>query len=50
MAKVRTDGQAIAAADGYIAPVAAANGFVVATRDNGPFEAAGAAIINPWQL
>jgi hypothetical protein len=48
MAKARTAGLAIAAADGYIAAIAAANGFAVATRDTGPFEAAGATVINPW--
>ena len=50
MAKARTSGLAIASADGYIAAIAAANGFTVATRDTGPFEAAGAAVINPWQV
>ena len=49
MAKVRTAGLAIATADGYIAAIAAANRFAVATRDTGPFEAAGADVINPWQ-
>ena len=49
MAKARAAGLAIATADGYIAAIAAANGFTVATRDTGPFEAAGAAVINPWQ-
>ena len=49
MAKARTAGLAVATADGYIAAIAAANGFAVATRDTGPFEAAGAAVINPWQ-
>ena len=49
MAEARTSGRAIAAADGYIAAIAVANGFAVATRDTGPFEAAGAAVINPWQ-
>ncbi|MEQ1807754.1 MAG: EamA family transporter, partial [Burkholderiaceae bacterium] len=44
-----TAGLAIATADGYIAAIAAANGFTVATRDTGAFEAAGAAVINPWQ-
>ena len=48
MAKARAMGLAIATADGYIAAIAAANGFAVATRDTGPFEAAGAAVINPW--
>jgi toxin FitB len=48
MAQARTSGLAIATADGYIAAIAAANGFTVATRDTGPFEVAGAAVINPW--
>ena len=49
MAKAGAAGLAIATADGYIAAIAAVNGFAVATRDTGPFEAAGAAVINPWQ-
>ena len=49
MAKARATGLAIATANGYIAAIAAANGFTVATRDTGPFEAAGAGVINPWQ-
>jgi predicted nucleic acid-binding protein len=48
MAKARASGLAIASADGYIAATAAANGLVVATRDTGPFKAAGATVINPW--
>ena len=52
MAKARAAGLAIASAigstDGYIAAIAAANGLAVATRDTGPFEAAGATVINPW--
>lgn len=49
IAKARAAGLAVATAGGYIAAIAAANGFTVATRDTGPFEAAGAAVINPWQ-
>lgn len=49
MAKARAAGLAIATADGYIAAIAAANGFTVATRDTGPFDAAGVIVINPWQ-
>jgi predicted nucleic acid-binding protein len=49
VASARASGLAIATADGYIASIAAANGLTVATRDTGPFEAAGAAVINPWQ-
>jgi predicted nucleic acid-binding protein len=47
-AKARTAGLAIAAADGYIAATALANGLAVATRDVGPFNASGAVVINPW--
>ena len=46
--RARAAGLAIATTDGYIAAIAAANGFTVATRDIGPFEAAGVAVINPW--
>lgn len=35
-------------ADGYIAAIAASRGFIVASRDTGPFEAAGVSVINPW--
>ena len=48
MARARKAGLAIATADGYIAAIAAANGFTVASRDTGPFEAADASVINPW--
>lgn len=49
LAKARAAGLAIAMADGYIAAIAATHGLAVATRDTGPFEAAGVAVINPWQ-
>jgi hypothetical protein len=39
---------AIETADAFIAAVALANGFIVATRDTSPFEAAGLTVINPW--
>lgn len=35
--------------DGYIAAIAEANGYIVATRDTSPFEAADVAVINPWE-
>lgn len=41
-------GKAIAVADGHNAAIAAAHGFAVATRDTGPFEAAGVPVIDPW--
>jgi toxin FitB len=48
IAKARSEGVAIGAADGYIAAIALAHGFAVATRDTRPFLAAGAKVINPW--
>lgn len=48
MARAKSTGLAIAAADGYIAAIAAANRFSVATRDISPFQAAGINVINPW--
>ena len=48
VARARAAGLAMSVADGFIAAVAAANGFTVATRDTVPFQAAGVAVINPW--
>lgn len=45
----RKAGRMIVGADAYIAATAANLGFVVATRDAAPFEAAGLKVINPWQ-
>jgi toxin FitB len=50
MTQARASGLAIASADGYIAAIATANGLAVASRDTSPFEAAGAAVINPWRV
>ena len=47
-ARARAEGKAIAPTDGYIAATAATHGLIVATRDTAPFEAAGLAVINPW--
>jgi hypothetical protein len=47
-AKAKTEGKAIGVTDGFIAAIAAQHGFVVATRDVAPFEAAGVRVINPW--
>ena len=49
-ALARGQGKAIATADGYIAATAIHHGLMVATRDTGPFEAAGLQVINPWVL
>jgi predicted nucleic acid-binding protein len=47
-ARARAQGKAILPADGYIAATATSHGLIVATRDTGPFEAAGLTVINPW--
>ncbi len=49
-AHAKRAGKAIGTADGYIAGIASAHGFSVATRDTAPFEAAGVAVINPWAI
>lgn len=36
--------------DGYIAAIAASRGFIVASRDIAPYEAAGVSVINPWEV
>ena len=46
--KARADGRGFPTPDGYIAAMAAAQGFVVATRDASAFAAAGLKVINPW--
>ena len=48
MLKAKIAGLAITVADGYIAAIAAARGFLVASRDVTPFHAAGVPFINPW--
>ena len=44
----KSKGQGFPTADGYIAAIAAAKQFTVASRDTGPFVAAGLQVINPW--
>jgi toxin FitB len=46
--RARAAGLAVSVADGQIAAIASAHGFIVATRDTAPFEAAGVPTINPW--
>lgn len=48
IAKAQKARLAIAAADGFIAATAAANGLAVATRYTGPFETMRIVTINPW--
>ena len=47
-AKARIAGRAFPTPDGYIAAIAATQGFIVATRDSSAFAAAGLQVINPW--
>jgi predicted nucleic acid-binding protein len=49
LAKSRAAGLAVETADAFIAAIALANGFTVATCDTSPFEAAGLSVINPWE-
>jgi toxin FitB len=35
--------------DGYIAAIAVSRGFIVASRDTAPYEAANVNVINPWK-
>lgn len=45
----RTAGKGFPAPDGYIAAIANARGFAVATRDVAPFQVVGLNVINPWE-
>jgi predicted nucleic acid-binding protein len=49
MSRSRLKGLAISIADGQIAAIALVHGYAVATRDTGPFKAAGVQFINPWE-
>lgn len=44
----RRAGKGFPTPDGYIAAIATAHGFAVATRDTSAFEAAGVPVIDPW--
>lgn len=44
----RAKGRGFPVPDGYIAAIAVSRGFIVASRDTAPFEAAAIAVINPW--
>jgi toxin FitB len=48
--KARSAGKGFPTPDGYIAAIATARGFTVATRDVAPFQAAGLNVINPWEM
>ncbi len=47
--KARAAGRGLPTPDGYIAAIAAAHGFAVASRDTSAFEAAGLHVIDPWK-
>jgi predicted nucleic acid-binding protein len=47
--KARRAGEGFPTPDGYIAAIATAHGFAVATRDASAFSAAGVPVINPWR-
>jgi predicted nucleic acid-binding protein len=46
--KARKAGRGFPTPDGYIAAIAAAQGFAVASRDTAAFAAAGLTVIDPW--
>ncbi|TCN33745.1 type II toxin-antitoxin system VapC family toxin [Sinorhizobium americanum] len=46
--RARAAGKGFPTPAGYIAAIAASRGFLVATRDVSPFEAAGLPVVNPW--
>ena len=48
-ATARDSGRGFPTPDGYIAAIAASRGFIVASRDTSPYEAAGVMVINPWK-
>ena len=47
--KARAAGKGFPTPDGYIAAIAAAHGFAVASRDTSAFNAAGLTVIVPWK-
>jgi predicted nucleic acid-binding protein len=42
-------GRGFPTADGYIAAITVSRKFIVASRDIGPYQAAGVAVIDPWK-
>lgn len=46
--RARAAGRGFPTPDGYIAAIAAARDFAVASRDISPFAAVGLVVINPW--
>jgi predicted nucleic acid-binding protein len=50
VARARRRGHTISVSDGQIAAIATSRSLSVATRDVAPFQMAGLAVINPWQI
>ncbi len=48
--RARAAGRGFPTPDGYLAAIAAAHGFAVASRDTSAFTAAGLTVIDPWGL
>ncbi len=48
--KAKAKGRGFPTPDGYIAAIAASRGFIVASRDTAPYEAAGVPVIDPWKV
>ncbi len=46
--EARAQGKGFPTPDGYVAAIAAAHGFAVATRNASAFNAAGLTVIDPW--
>lgn len=46
----KSHGRGFPTPDGYIAAIAASRGFMVASRDTAPYEAASVSVINPWEV
>ncbi|MDN5848461.1 MAG: type II toxin-antitoxin system VapC family toxin [Nitrococcus sp.] len=46
----KNNGRGFPTPDGYIAAIAAARGFIVASRDTSPYESGGVSVINPWEV
>ncbi len=47
--KARAAGKGFPTPDGYIAAIAADRGFIIASRDDTAFKAAGLTVIDPWR-
>ncbi len=44
----KASGRGFPTPDGYIAAIASSRGFIVASRDTAPCQAAGVSVVNPW--